>query len=220
MRRNATARPALRRNATVRPALRAGARHPAAEWYCPARPAGRRPPSCGGMVLSGRPAGRHPPSCGGNALSGPPCGPASAAHAAEKRMRKSKSKIKKGGTSHAYETHGRRGPSGGRPHPQRGPVSRRRRRHRTKSSRPTPTTRNSGCSAACCCPPACSCAEAVESYSKAIAIDPFNGILYRHRGHRHISCREYEQAAADFVVASRLIPRTGTCGTIWACRTT
>ena len=48
--------------------------------------------------------------------------------------------------------------------------------------------------------------EAVEAYSKAIALEPFCGILYRHRGHRHISCWEYEEAVADFVVASRLIP--------------
>lgn len=48
--------------------------------------------------------------------------------------------------------------------------------------------------------------EAVEAYSKAIALDPFRGIYYRHRGHRLISCREYPQAAADFTIASRLIP--------------
>ena len=48
--------------------------------------------------------------------------------------------------------------------------------------------------------------EAVEAYSKAITINPFNGIYYRHRGHRHISCRQYEEAAADFTLASRLIP--------------
>ena len=48
--------------------------------------------------------------------------------------------------------------------------------------------------------------EAVEAYSRAIELDPFKGILYRHRGHRHISCWEFEEAAADFVMASRLIP--------------
>lgn len=32
--------------------------------------------------------------------------------------------------------------------------------------------------------------EAVEAYSRAIELDPFKGILYRHRGHRHISCWE------------------------------
>ena len=47
--------------------------------------------------------------------------------------------------------------------------------------------------------------EAVEAYSKAIALEPFCGIYYRHRGHRHISCREYEEAAADFTVLSQNI---------------
>lgn len=48
--------------------------------------------------------------------------------------------------------------------------------------------------------------EAVEAYSRAIAIDPFCGILYRHRGHRHLSCWEFPEAAADFETAARLIP--------------
>lgn len=48
--------------------------------------------------------------------------------------------------------------------------------------------------------------EATEAYSMAIAHDPFKGIYYRHRGHRYISCREYEKAAADFVTATRMIP--------------
>lgn len=57
--------------------------------------------------------------------------------------------------------------------------------------------------------------EAVEAYSRAIELDPFKGILYRHRGHRHISCWEFEEAAADFVMASRLIPDTGMYGITW-----
>lgn len=48
--------------------------------------------------------------------------------------------------------------------------------------------------------------EAVEAYSHAIALDPFCGILYRHRGHRHLSCWEFPEAAADFEMAARLIP--------------
>lgn len=52
----------------------------------------------------------------------------------------------------------------------------------------------------------CFMREAVEAYSRAIELEPFNGLLYRHRGHRHVSCWEFEEAAADFVVASRLIP--------------
>ncbi|MBR6735829.1 MAG: hypothetical protein IKL92_03040 [Oscillospiraceae bacterium] len=48
--------------------------------------------------------------------------------------------------------------------------------------------------------------ESVEAYSRAISIDPFKGIYYRHRAHRHLSCWEIEEALADFVTASRLIP--------------
>lgn len=48
--------------------------------------------------------------------------------------------------------------------------------------------------------------EAVEAYSKAISIDPFKGIYYRHRGHRHLSCWEFQEACADFETASRMIP--------------
>ena len=48
--------------------------------------------------------------------------------------------------------------------------------------------------------------EAVEAFSRAIAIDPFTGIYYRHRGHRHVSCWEFPEAAADFETAARLIP--------------
>lgn len=48
--------------------------------------------------------------------------------------------------------------------------------------------------------------DAVEAYSRAIACDPFKGIYYRHRGHRFISCWQFKEAAADFTMASRLIP--------------
>ena len=48
--------------------------------------------------------------------------------------------------------------------------------------------------------------ESVEAYSRAIAIDPFRGIFYRHRGHRLISCWRFEEACADFAIAARLIP--------------
>lgn len=48
--------------------------------------------------------------------------------------------------------------------------------------------------------------EAVEAYSKAISLDPFKGIYYRHRAHRHLSCWEFQEACADFEVASRIIP--------------
>ncbi|MCL2497210.1 MAG: hypothetical protein FWF06_01195 [Symbiobacteriaceae bacterium] len=47
---------------------------------------------------------------------------------------------------------------------------------------------------------------AVESYSRAIALNPFKGIYYRHRGHRFLSIHRFEDACADFTMASRLIP--------------
>jgi tetratricopeptide (TPR) repeat protein len=48
--------------------------------------------------------------------------------------------------------------------------------------------------------------EAILEFSKAIAMDPFNGLLYRHRGHRYISTRRFEEAAADFELSVRLDP--------------
>lgn len=48
--------------------------------------------------------------------------------------------------------------------------------------------------------------EAVEAYSKAISLDPFQGIYYRHRAHRYLSCWRFQDACADFTLASRLIP--------------
>ncbi len=48
--------------------------------------------------------------------------------------------------------------------------------------------------------------EAEECYAHALALDPFNGILYRHRGHRMLSQFRFEDACADFVMASRMIP--------------
>lgn len=40
--------------------------------------------------------------------------------------------------------------------------------------------------------------EAIATFTRAIAIDPKNAILYRWRGHRHLSVREFDAAAADF----------------------
>ncbi|MDO5545957.1 MAG: tetratricopeptide repeat protein [Eubacteriales bacterium] len=48
--------------------------------------------------------------------------------------------------------------------------------------------------------------EAEECYAHAISIAPFNGILYRHRAHRFLSQWRFEDARADFTIASRLIP--------------
>lgn len=40
--------------------------------------------------------------------------------------------------------------------------------------------------------------EAIETFSRAIAMAPGNAILYRWRGHRHLSVREHDRARADF----------------------
>lgn len=48
--------------------------------------------------------------------------------------------------------------------------------------------------------------EAGECYSRAIALDPFNGILYRHWAHRMLSQWRFADACAGFSLASRLIP--------------
>ncbi len=48
--------------------------------------------------------------------------------------------------------------------------------------------------------------EAIQSFSEAIALDPTCGIYYRWRGHRHLNLGEIEEACADLMVASRLIP--------------
>lgn len=48
--------------------------------------------------------------------------------------------------------------------------------------------------------------EAIHCLSRAIAIDPFCGIYYRWRGHRHLNCGEVEDACADFTMATRLLP--------------
>ncbi|MDL2217954.1 hypothetical protein LJC27_04780 [Christensenellaceae bacterium OttesenSCG-928-M15] len=48
--------------------------------------------------------------------------------------------------------------------------------------------------------------EAIASLSRAIATDPFCGILYRYRGHKYLNLGCVEEACADFAVASRFIP--------------
>jgi len=50
--------------------------------------------------------------------------------------------------------------------------------------------------------------EAIEALSRAIAIDPFCGIYYRWRGHRHLNCGDVADACADFSTASRLLPES------------
>jgi tetratricopeptide (TPR) repeat protein len=48
--------------------------------------------------------------------------------------------------------------------------------------------------------------EAIDAYSEGLRRDPFNALLYRHRGHRFISTRRFEAAAADLELSSRLDP--------------
>lgn len=48
--------------------------------------------------------------------------------------------------------------------------------------------------------------DALDSLSRAIALDPFCGIYYRWRGHRHLNLAEIPEACADLMIASRLIP--------------
>ena len=50
--------------------------------------------------------------------------------------------------------------------------------------------------------------EAVESYSKALCLDPFNWLGYRNRAHRHLSCWEFQEACSDFTMSTRLVPNT------------
>ncbi|MDO4321100.1 MAG: tetratricopeptide repeat protein [Lachnospiraceae bacterium] len=49
--------------------------------------------------------------------------------------------------------------------------------------------------------------EAEEYYAMAIACDPFCWEYYRHRAHRMLSCWRFQDAAADFTIASRLNPK-------------
>lgn len=47
--------------------------------------------------------------------------------------------------------------------------------------------------------------DAIDAYSKGIALHPDNPKLYRHRGHRYITVRELDKAVADFDKATALI---------------
>jgi tetratricopeptide (TPR) repeat protein len=46
--------------------------------------------------------------------------------------------------------------------------------------------------------------EAIDVYTRGLASFPDNAMFYRHRGHRHISTRRFEQAVADLTRASEL----------------
>ena len=49
--------------------------------------------------------------------------------------------------------------------------------------------------------------EATAAFSRGLALDPFNWLLLRHRGHRHLSTYRFAEAAADFELASRINPQ-------------
>ena len=48
--------------------------------------------------------------------------------------------------------------------------------------------------------------QAIDAYSEGLYRDPFNALLYRHRGHRFISTRRFEAAAADLELSTRFDP--------------
>jgi tetratricopeptide (TPR) repeat protein len=47
--------------------------------------------------------------------------------------------------------------------------------------------------------------EAIDVYSRGIALHPDNAWLLRHRGHRYVSVREFDRAIADFERAWKLV---------------
>lgn len=47
--------------------------------------------------------------------------------------------------------------------------------------------------------------DAIEVYSRGLALHPGNPWLYRHRGHRYITVREFDHAIADFERAANLV---------------
>ena len=47
--------------------------------------------------------------------------------------------------------------------------------------------------------------EAIDVYSRGLALHPDNAWLLRHRGHRYISVREFDRAIADFERAAQLV---------------
>src|SRR5215213_8170635 len=46
--------------------------------------------------------------------------------------------------------------------------------------------------------------DAIETYTRAIEMYPKNAMLYRHRGHRYISTRQFDRAAKDLERAAKL----------------
>jgi tetratricopeptide (TPR) repeat protein len=50
---------------------------------------------------------------------------------------------------------------------------------------------------------------AIDAYTQAIALEPEEPSLFQRRGHRHLSLREFDQAAADLERALKLDPEMG-----------
>mgnify|MGYP001803330131 CR=1 FL=1 len=50
--------------------------------------------------------------------------------------------------------------------------------------------------------------EAIQIYTDGISQFPDDARLYRHRGHRHLTIRQYDHAIADFEKAAELIQGT------------
>jgi len=46
--------------------------------------------------------------------------------------------------------------------------------------------------------------DAIDTYTRGIQLAPQNAMLYRHRGHRYISTRQFKKAAADLEKAAKL----------------
>ena len=47
---------------------------------------------------------------------------------------------------------------------------------------------------------------AIEDYSALLVLEPFNPLLYRNRGHRYLSISQFQKAAADLEMGTRLDP--------------
>jgi hypothetical protein len=41
--------------------------------------------------------------------------------------------------------------------------------------------------------------DAIETYTRGIKVAPANAMLYRHRGHRYISTRQFDKAVTDLI---------------------
>lgn len=48
--------------------------------------------------------------------------------------------------------------------------------------------------------------EAIDVFSKGLLLDPFNAMLYRWRGHKHLNVREFNAGRSDLEISSRLDP--------------